>query len=125
RVRRDLFRRPADGRLPRRRADGGRRDSRRVRGRADRAADPAAHHPLRGDRDRARPVGAAGRPSPRTRVTTTDTRDRPARSWRTSLATFLRSNVTSSLTTAVDFGTLAALATGLHVDYVLATWLGT
>jgi putative flippase GtrA len=58
-------------------------------------------------------------------TTTRETRDRPARSWRTSLATFLRSNVTSLLTTAVDFGTLAALATGLHVNYVLATWIGT
>jgi len=44
---------------------------------------------------------------------------------RPTLVTFLRSNVTSLLTTAIDFATLALLASGLHVEYVLATWLGT
>jgi putative flippase GtrA len=39
--------------------------------------------------------------------------------------TFVRSNVTSLFTTALDFATLAALKSGLGVNYVLATWMGT
>jgi putative flippase GtrA len=42
-----------------------------------------------------------------------------------SLRTFARSNVTSLITTSLDFATLASLASGLGVNYVLATWLGT
>jgi len=44
---------------------------------------------------------------------------------RHSLATFVRSNATSLLTTVIDFGVLAGLASGLHVNYVVATWIGT
>jgi putative flippase GtrA len=44
---------------------------------------------------------------------------------RHSLATFLRSNATSILTTAIDFSVLAGLASGLGVNYVAATWVGT
>ena len=33
--------------------------------------------------------------------------------------------VTSLFTTALDFATLTGLVEGLHVNYVLATWLGT
>jgi putative flippase GtrA len=41
------------------------------------------------------------------------------------LPTFIRSNLTSLFTTVLDFGTLAGLASGLGVHYVLATWIGT
>jgi len=44
---------------------------------------------------------------------------------RHSLATFLRSNATSILTTAIDYSVLAGLASGLGVNYVAATWVGT
>jgi putative flippase GtrA len=38
---------------------------------------------------------------------------------------FIRSNLVSLFTTALDLATLAILARGLGVNYVLATWLGT
>ncbi len=38
---------------------------------------------------------------------------------------FLRSLLTSLFTTALDFGTLIGLTELAHVNYVLATWLGT
>jgi putative flippase GtrA len=38
---------------------------------------------------------------------------------------FLRSNLVSLLTTGLDMATLAILARGLGVNFVLATWLGT
>jgi putative flippase GtrA len=39
--------------------------------------------------------------------------------------TFRRSLLTSLFTTGLDFGTLIGLTELAHVDYVLATWLGT
>lgn len=39
--------------------------------------------------------------------------------------TFSRSALTSLFTTALDFGTLTGLVELVHVNYVLATWLGT
>ncbi len=39
--------------------------------------------------------------------------------------TFSRSALTSTFTTALDFGTLTALVELGHVNYVLATWVGT
>jgi putative flippase GtrA len=38
---------------------------------------------------------------------------------------FLRSLVTSLFTTALDFGALIGLTELAHVNYVLATWIGT
>lgn len=38
---------------------------------------------------------------------------------------FRRSLLTSLLTTALDFGTLVGLTELGHVDYVVATWIGT
>jgi putative flippase GtrA len=38
---------------------------------------------------------------------------------------FIRSGLTSLLTTAFDFATLTGVVELLHVNYVLATWLGT
>jgi len=45
--------------------------------------------------------------------------------YKRSLNVFLRSLVTSLFTTALDFGTLVGLTELAHVNYVLATWLGT
>lgn len=44
---------------------------------------------------------------------------------RTELGTFLRSSLTSLITTALDFGTLVGLTELAGVNYVLATWIGT
>jgi putative flippase GtrA len=38
---------------------------------------------------------------------------------------FARNTITSIGTTALDFGTLTGLVELVHVDYVVATWLGT
>jgi putative flippase GtrA len=40
-------------------------------------------------------------------------------------AVFRRSTLTSLLTTALDFGTLVGLTELAHVNYVVATWVGT
>jgi putative flippase GtrA len=40
-------------------------------------------------------------------------------------AVFRRSTLTSLLTTALDFGTLVGLTELAHVNYVVATWIGT
>jgi putative flippase GtrA len=38
---------------------------------------------------------------------------------------FIKSNLVSLFSTALDMATLAVLARGLGINYVLATWLGT
>lgn len=43
---------------------------------------------------------------------------------RLALHTFLRSNLASLFTTALDFATLIGLTELAHVNYVVATWIG-
>ena len=56
-------------------------------------------------------------------MTSDDPAARPRPGWLQNV--FLRSLLTSLFTTALDFGSLVGLTELAHVNYVLATWIGT
>jgi putative flippase GtrA len=56
-------------------------------------------------------------------LTSDDPAARPRPGWLQNV--FLRSLLTSLFTTALDFGSLVGLTELAHVNYVLATWIGT